>query len=231
MSKSRSRPSEVVGFLNLKEHQNRNPYLSFILLWLWAIAANTDGFIRAQQAPSALSKPHMKAGIKKSLHSLWKSANLKVERCSAWTHCFEFSFLWSSSLGFSSNSYLSDFGGLVLCCWNACNPHSELLFFLLACRCCFCLEKLEKLNFYTFIHTTTFPQTLQIRRKRPPTWFRWKTPSPADTCSSASRRELPGRPAGWRRGAENPRWCRRSRRLGLELERPKEPRTKDLSSV
>lgn len=85
-------------------------------------------------------------------------------------------------------------------------------------------------HLYSF-HMTTFPQTLQIRRKRAPTWFRWKTPSLSDTCPSASRRELPGRPAGWRRGAENPRWCRWSRRLGLELERPKEPRTKDLSSV
>lgn len=75
VSKSRSRPSEVVGFLNLKEHQNRNPYFSFILLSLWAIAANTDGFMRAQQAPAAHFKPHMKAGIK-SLHSLWKSSNL-----------------------------------------------------------------------------------------------------------------------------------------------------------
>lgn len=41
-----------------------------------------------------------------------------------------------------------------MCCWNACNPHSELLFFLLACRRWFCVEKLEKLNFYTFILVT-----------------------------------------------------------------------------
>lgn len=71
-----------------------------------------------------------------------------MERCSVCTYCFEFSFLWSSSLGFSSNSYLKDFGGLVLCCWNTCNPHLELLFFLLAC-CRFCDVKLE--NCWSFI--------------------------------------------------------------------------------
>lgn len=42
-----------------------NPYFSFILLSLWSIPVNTDGFIRAQQAPSAHLKPHMRAGIKK----------------------------------------------------------------------------------------------------------------------------------------------------------------------